>query len=256
MKKFIEITKKNSVDLLKDRQFWRIQGLSVQYLVKYYAWYSVLVTIFVYSLVALNYFSTPILSGVSNLSLAGVLLQLVFTIQGVSLMVKSVSLAINQTRRTFATFVKTFLLLLVMTGSGYFSPEFYKGIQQFSDIPVSVGYQCFFWGILYFLMNYSIKKFWRRIGNDLILKPETYTASGPVEPSYFSQRIAYKEPLEKFVVPLAITKEMKLINGRWAFVDRNNEIVEEEDFVMETNLVTVQLRYSLLPPQDLIYGKN
>lgn len=254
MKELIETTKNKSVNLLKDRRFWRIQGLSVQYLVKYYAWYSVLVTIFVYSLVALNYFSTPILSGVSNLSLAGVLLQLVFTIQVVSLMAKGASLAINQTRRTFATFVKSFLFLLVMTGSGYLSPEFYKGIQQFSDIPVSVGYQCFFWGILYFLMNYSIKKFWRRIGNNLILKPEVPTITRPVKPTYFSQRIAYKEPLEKFIIPLAITKEMELEEGKLAFVDRNNEIVEEKDIVMETNVVTVQLRYSLLPPKELVYG--
>lgn len=256
MKEFIEIAKNKSVDLLKNRQFWRIQGLSVQYILKYYAWYSVLATAIVYSVTALNYVSTPIVSGVSNLALAEILLQLIFTIQILNLLVKGVNLAINTTREKFAKFVKSGLFFLVMAESGYFSPNFYKGIQQFTDIPVSVGYQCFFWAILYFIMNYSIRRYWKRVGNSLVLKPEIIQPVAPVRATYFSQRIEYKEKFEKFVIPLAITKEMKLREGNWAFVNKNNEIVEEEDVVEETDVVIVQLRYSFLPPQELVYGTN
>ncbi|EMW5830146.1 hypothetical protein AAFB76_002518 [Enterococcus faecalis] len=256
MKDLIEEAKSKSGNLVKDRQFLRIQWLSLQYLVKYYAWYSVLATAFVYAFTMLTSVTAPIVKDVSNLALVGFLLQIIIIVRGTWAVVHFIKLGIKTTRNNLAKLVKSLLYFAVITSCGYFSSEFYEGIQGFADIPVLVGYKCLFWGIVYFLMNYSIRKYWRRIGNNLILKPEVHTITRPITPTYFSQRIEYKEPLEKFIIPLAITKEMKLKEGNWAFVNRNNEIVEEENVVIEANVVTVQLRYSLLPSQDLIYGTN
>ena len=44
-------------------------------------------------------------------------------------------------------------------------------------------------------------------------------------------------------------------DSSWAFVSSYGNIIEEEPIVEEKNSVTVQLKYSIIPPIDLSYYK-
>ncbi|WP_369468548.1 hypothetical protein [Enterococcus faecalis] len=89
----------------------------------------------------------------------------------------------------------------------------------------------------------------------IVLKPELTTLEIPVKENYFSKRIELMEEMNQYVTPLAITKEMVRRDSSWAFVSSYGNIIEEEPIVEEKNSVTVQLKYSIIPPIDLSYYK-
>lgn len=158
-------------------------------------------------------------------------------------------------RNKICTFLKSCLFASIVINSNYLTAEFYQDIHGFKDLPVSVVQKLIIYGILYFIMRYSIKKYWEWLGKTIVLKPELTTLEIPVKENYFSTRIELMEEMNQYVTPLAITKEMVRRDSNWAFVSSYGNIIEEEAIFEEKNSVTVQLKYSIIPLIDLIYYK-
>ncbi|BBD26463.1 hypothetical protein KUB3006_P20230 (plasmid) [Enterococcus faecalis] len=252
--------KNKSVGLLKDNHFWRIQGLSVQYFVKYHALYSMEVLLLVLLVTALKDEVGPISNEVSNFVFVQILLQVFVLIKLIMPCVYVVPLAFDLSfhrtnRNKICTFLKSCLFASIVINSNYLTAKFNQDIHGFKDLPVSLIQKLIIYGILYFVMRYSIEKYWEWLGKTIVLKPELTTLEIPVKENYFSTRIELMEEMNRYVIPLAITKEMVRRASSWAFVSSYGNIIEEEPIVEEKNSVTVQLKYSIIPPVDLIYSK-
>lgn len=260
MKEYATKIKNKSVGLLKDNHFWRIQGLSVQYFVKYHALYSMEVLLLVLLVTAFNDQVVPISNEVSNFVFMKIILQLFVFIKLIMPVFYFVQLAFDislhrTNRNKICIFLKSCLFAGIVSNSSYLSVEFYQNMHGFKDLPVSVVQKMIIYGILYFVMRYSIEKYWEGLGKTIVLKPELTTLEIPVKESYFSTRIELMEEMNQYVTPLAIKKEMVRRDSSWAFVSSYGNIIEEEPIVEEKNSVTVQLKYSIIPPVDLIYCK-
>ncbi|WP_368274577.1 hypothetical protein [Enterococcus faecalis] len=260
MKEYATKIKNKSVGLLKDNHFWRIQGLSVQYFVKYHALYSMEVLLLVLLVTAFNDQVVPISNEVSNFVFMKIILQLFVFVKLIMPVFYFVQLAFDislhrTNRNKICIFLKSCLFAGIVSNSSYLSVEFYQNMHGFKDLPVSVVQKMIIYGILYFVMRYSIGKYWDWLGKVIVLKPELTTLEIPVKESYFSTRIELMEEMNQYITPLAITKEMVRRDSSWAFVSSYGNIIEEEPIVEEKNSVTVQLKYSIIPPVDLIYYK-
>ncbi|HAP5352321.1 hypothetical protein [Enterococcus faecium] len=260
MKEYATKMKNKSVNLLKDNHFWRIQGLSVQYFVKYHALYSMEVLLLVLLVAALNEEVGPISNEVSNFVFIQIILQLFVFVKLIMPVFYFVQLAFDislhrTNRNKICAFLKSCLFAGIVSNSNYLTADFYQDIHGFKDLPVSVVQKLIIYGILYFVMRYSIGKYWDWLGKTIVLKPELTTLEIPVKENYFSSRIELMEEMNRYVTPLAITKEMVRRDSNWAFVSSYGNIIEEEPIVEEKNSVTVQLKYSIIPPIDLIYYK-
>ena len=233
MKEHVIKIKNKSIVLLKDSHFWRIQGLSVQYFLKYYTLYSLQVLLITLLIPIVISMSSP-LSEESNLVIVKGLLQLFVFATLVMTVVNCFQLFVDSTfprvnRNNICKFLKACLFAIVVINSNILSVDFYLA-------PVVEKYVVYV--ILYFSMCYSIQKYWNWLGKTIILNPELST---PVKTSYFKERIEFQEEMGKYVVPLALTKEMVRIG--------------EKQTVETKNRVTVQLKYSLIPPVDLLEEK-
>ncbi|WP_369468547.1 hypothetical protein [Enterococcus faecalis] len=164
MKEYATKIKNKSVGLLKDKNFWRIQGLSVQYYVKYHALYSMEVLLLVLLVTALNDQVVSISNEVSNFVFIQIILQLFVFVKLIMPVFYFVQLAFDVSlhrtnRNKICAFLKSCLFAGIVSNSNYLTAEFYQDIHGFKDLPVSVGQKLIVYVILYFIMRYSIGKY-------------------------------------------------------------------------------------------------
>lgn len=241
---------------IKDRFFWSIQFLNVEYFFKYYAKFSVItaLTSFGLSIIKIEIDKTNdekfSLDVVSTLVALLILIRMFYMI--LDMLKVMYGLSNSEVKKEYITkFLKNFLFYGMLVNSKYLKIEYFETIHTEANISENMILSSLSFLATYLIMRFCIKQFWKK---SLVEKIQLYPTSGQefrfmLTEIYLNERLKYSETIKDFVTPLAIRTEYIRLSDRPVMIDKDQKEYPMDRPVVKQNSVLFNLKYSLVAPK-------
>lgn len=257
MNSFDNSAKRKIMATIKDRFFWSIQFLNVEYFFKYYAKFSFLTTVLSIVLSFLKIEIDKIHDGKTALFVTSLAVSLLI-VKSMFDMIRDMFKVMYDwlfndefKKETITKVLKSFLFYGLIVNSNYLKTDYFKTIHTEVNISENMLLSSLSFLATYLIMRFCIKQFWERSVLENIQVHPTTQQEFPfrLTETYLNERLKYSGTIEDFVTPLAIRTEYSRLSVRPVMIDKDQKKHPMDRPVVKQNSVLFNLKYSLVAPK-------